>query len=197
MSPFSKLIAETFEIVTSPSVCLSRRSNSNQLMSDLDAFQIEDVDDIEQRVVLIGQHLSQLDELTVQANASAATVDLTDNRLEYVFCWLLFHASRAVHQQLRHLLDIDYVSIVLINLLLSFGYVFRSGVCFDQFTALKTLILDKNFLDEFPADFPVLQSVETLWINNNAVRDLLAVRLPILILNFHFVVSRSSLTLQH
>lgn len=90
-------------------------------------FQIEEIDDVEQRLVLIGQHLASLDELTVQANAGASTVDLTDNRLE-------------------------------------------SGALLDRLSAMRTLILDKNFLDEFPADFPVLPSVETLWINNNAVR---------------------------
>jgi hypothetical protein len=47
----------------------------------------------------------------------------------------------------------------------------RSGAGLDGLVALKTLILDKNRLSQFPADFPVLRQVETLWINNNEFDD--------------------------
>jgi hypothetical protein len=130
-------------------------------------LQIEEIDDADdQRLALIGQHMSALDELTVQANATASYLDLSDNRIEFVSSACApFVCLSAVRTFLCLFNDV-------------FGYrspcpmVFRSGRLFDGFPALRTLVLDKNFLDEFPADFPVLPTVETLWINNNAFADL-------------------------
>lgn len=42
-----------------------------------------------------------------------------------------------------------------------------SGSNLDRFPNLRTLVLDKNGLDQFPPDFPVIPQLETLWINNN------------------------------
>ena len=48
-------------------------------------LQIEEIDDADElRLALIGQHLSALDDLTVQANVAVSYLDLSDNRIEYV-----------------------------------------------------------------------------------------------------------------
>eukprot|EP00455_Lapot_gusevi_P045393 TRINITY_DN579_c0_g1_i1.p1 TRINITY_DN579_c0_g1~~TRINITY_DN579_c0_g1_i1.p1 ORF type:complete len:239 (-),score=22.89 TRINITY_DN579_c0_g1_i1:116-832(-) len=47
----------------------------------------------------------------------------------------------------------------------------KSGQNLDKFVNLRTLILDKNGLSSL-ADFPVLPTVDTLWINNNNFADL-------------------------
>eukprot|EP00823_Brevimastigomonas_motovehiculus_P004538 TRINITY_DN2_c3_g1_i2.p1 TRINITY_DN2_c3_g1~~TRINITY_DN2_c3_g1_i2.p1 ORF type:complete len:331 (-),score=131.31 TRINITY_DN2_c3_g1_i2:437-1429(-) len=47
----------------------------------------------------------------------------------------------------------------------------NSGKGLDGFFKLQTLIMDKNKLTSI-SDFPVLTSLETLWINNNNIADL-------------------------
>ncbi len=42
---------------------------------------------------------------------------------------------------------------------------------FDLLVNLSELILDKNGLEEIPP-FPVMKSLETLWLNNNKINDL-------------------------
>ena len=41
----------------------------------------------------------------------------------------------------------------------------------EHFSQLTTLILDKNYLPGL-SDCPVIPTLETLWINNNAIEDL-------------------------
>jgi len=44
---------------------------------------------------------------------------------------------------------------------------------FEHLTRLTDLILDKNGMESLP-NFPVMKSVETLWLNNNKLSDLVA-----------------------
>ena len=47
-----------------------------------------------------------------------------------------------------------------------------SAAALSRFPVLATLILDKNQLATLPADFPVLPTVTTLWLNNNRFDEL-------------------------
>jgi len=49
----------------------------------------------------------------------------------------------------------------------------RSGANFDKLTSLKELVLDKNGIETL-AGWPVLNSVNTLWINNNKIKDVVS-----------------------
>jgi len=51
------------------------------------------------------------------------------------------------------------------------GNEISSGKGFEGLTKLHTLILDKNSIKSL-SDFPIMKSVETLWLNNNEISQL-------------------------